>query len=85
MGSLRSFLILTAGIAVGGALVIAHRISEETGTSMTEAFSEVPAEAQRIFDDVKQRAEEAVSRARGAYEQKQVEMEAYLHGGGPAE
>ena len=85
MGAFRSFLVLSAGVAIGGALVIAHRISEDSGTSMTEAFSEVPGEAQRIFDDVKQRAEEAVGRARQAYEQKQVEMEAYLHGGGPVE
>ena len=85
MAAFRSFLILAAGAAIGGALVIAHRISEESGTSMTEALSEVPGEAQRIYEDVKQRAEEAVNRARQTYEQKQVEMEAYLHGGGPAE
>ena len=85
MAAFRSFLILAAGAAIGGALVIAHRISEESGTSMTEALSEVPGEAQRIFDDVKQKAEEAVGRARQTYEQKQVEMEAYLHGDGPAE
>ena len=85
MGGFRSFLILAAGAAVGGALVIAHRISEESGKTMTEAFSEVPAEAQRIFTDVKGRAEEAVNRGRQVYDQKQAEMDAYLHGGGPAE
>ena len=85
MGGFRSFLVLAAGVAVGGALVIAHRISEESGKTMTEAFSEVPAEAQRIFTDIKGRAEEAVNRGRQAYDEKQAEMEAYLHGGGPAE
>jgi hypothetical protein len=85
MGAFRSCLVLAVGVAIGGALVIAHRISEESGASLTEAFSEVPGEARRIFDDVKQRAEEAVGRARRAYEQKQVEMETYLHGGSPAE
>jgi hypothetical protein len=85
MGGFRSFLILATGVAVGGALVIAHRISEENGMTMTEAFSEVPAEAQRIFTDVKGRAEEAVNKGRQAYDQKQAEMDAYLHGGGPAE
>lgn len=85
MGAFRSLLILTAGVAAGGALVIAHRVSEETGKSMTEAFAEVPGEAQRIFADLRGKADEAVSRAQQVYEQKQVEMEAYLHGGAPAE
>ena len=76
MGCLRSFLVLATGVALGGALVIAHRISEETGKSMTEAFAEVPGEAQRIFVDVKGRADEAVG---------QAQMDAFLHGGGPAE
>ena len=85
MGCLRSFLVLATGVALGGALVIAHRISEETGKSMTEAFAEVPGEAQRIFVDVKGRADEAVGQARHMYEQKQAQMDAFLHGGGPAE
>jgi hypothetical protein len=85
MGAFRSFVILATGVAIGGALVIAHRISEDSGKSMTEAFAEVPDEAQRLFTDMKARAEESVTRARQAYEQKQAEMEAYLHGGGPAE
>jgi hypothetical protein len=85
MGTFRSLLVLATGVAIGGALVIAHKISEETGKSMTEAFAEVPGEGQRIFTDVRGRAEEAVSRARQAYEQKQAQMDEYLHGGGPAE
>jgi hypothetical protein len=85
MGSFRSLLVLAAGVGIGGALVIAHKISEETGKSMTEAFAEVPGEAQRIFADVKGRAEEAVGQARHTYEEKQAQMDAYLHGGGQAE
>jgi hypothetical protein len=51
---------------------------------LTESFGDVPAEAQRIFGDVKSRANDAVSKARQTYEGKQAEMDAYLHGGGPA-
>ena len=85
MGGLRSFLILITGVAIGGALVIAHRVSQETGKSLPEAFTEVPGEAQRIYEDLRARAEEAVDRARHAYDQKQAEMDEYLSGGGPAE
>jgi hypothetical protein len=84
MGGFRTIAILAAGAAVGGALMIAHRVSEDTGKTLTESFSDVPAEAQRIFGDVKSRANDAVSKARQTYEGKQAEMDAYLHGGGPA-
>ena len=83
MGGFRSFLILTAGVAIGGALVIAHRVSEETGKTVTESFADVPGEAQRIYADVKVRAEGAVGKARQAYEDKQSEIDSYLHGSGP--
>jgi hypothetical protein len=85
MGSFRSFLILAGGVAIGGALVIAHRVSEETGKTMTESFAEVPNEAQRIYVDVRGRVEEAMTRGRQAYGEKQAEMDAYLHARGPAE
>jgi hypothetical protein len=77
MGGFRTIAILAAGAAVGGALMIAHRVSEDTGKTLTESFGDVPAEAQRIFGDVKSRANDAVSKARQTYEGN-------LHGGGPA-
>jgi hypothetical protein len=85
MGGFRSFVILAAGIAIGGALVIAHRVSEETGKGISESFADVPAEVSRIISDVRARTGQAAAVARDAYEQKQAEMEAYLHGGGAAE
>jgi hypothetical protein len=84
MGGFRSFLILATGVAIGGALVIAHRISQDSGKSLPEAFVDVPSEAQRIFDDLRVRATEAMDRAREAYDQKQTELDAHLSGG-PAE
>ena len=75
MAGIRSFLILATGVAIGGALAIAHRVSEDTGKGISESFAEVPGEAQRIFADVKQRAEDAMARGREAYDQKQAEMD----------
>jgi hypothetical protein len=85
MGGLRSFLILVAGVAIGGAFVIAHRVSQETGKGLPEAFGEVPQEVVKIYEDLRARAEEAVDRGREAYEQKQTEMDTFLSGGGQAE
>jgi hypothetical protein len=74
MGTLRSLFVLAAGAAIGGAALIAYRISQETGKPFQEAFSDVPAEAQRLFADVKSRATEAIDRGRGMYLEKQEEM-----------
>ena len=85
MGAVRSFLILATGVALGGALMIAHRVSEETGKSVTDSFADVPGEAQRIYTDLRARAGEAAGRARDVYDQKQTEIDTFLHGAGPAE
>jgi hypothetical protein len=75
MGTFKSLLVLVAGAAIGGATLIAYRISQETGKPLQEAFSDVPGEAQRIFADVKSRATEAVDRGREMYVDKQQETE----------
>jgi hypothetical protein len=71
MGAFRSLLILGAGVVIGGASLIAYRISQETGKPLQEALLEVPAEAGRMFADVRSRAAEAVERGREIYEQRQ--------------
>lgn len=78
MGTFRSLVVLAAGAAIGGALLIAYRIAQETGKPLQEAFSDVPAEAQRIFTDIKNRAAEAVERGREMYVEKQQEIEERL-------
>lgn len=78
MGSLRSLFIFAAGAAIGGAALIAYRISQETGKPLQDAFSDVPAEAQRLFADVKSRATEALERGRGMYLEQQEEMQGHL-------
>ena len=74
MGSFRSLFILAAGAALGGAALIAYRISQETGKPLQEAFSDVPAEAQRLFSDMRSRATEAIDKGRDMYFEKQEEM-----------
>ncbi len=78
MGMIRSSVLLLAGAAAGGALLIAHRVSQETGKGLTESFADVPAEAQRLFGDVRGRLDEAVARGREAYHEKQSDMEEHL-------
>ena len=71
MGTFRSLLILGAGVVIGGVALIAYRISQETGKPLQDALLEVPAEAGRMFADVRTRAAEAVERGREIYEQRQ--------------
>jgi hypothetical protein len=71
MGAFRSVLILGVGVVIGGAALIAYRISQETGKPLQDALLEVPAEAGRIFTDIRTRAAVAVERGREMYEQRQ--------------
>ncbi len=71
MGTFRSLLILGTGVVIGGAVLIAYRISQETGKPLQDALLDVPAEAGRMFADVRERATEAVDRGREMYEQRQ--------------
>ena len=81
MGFVRSTLALLAGVAVGGSLLLAYRVSQETGKSLPEAFSDVPEEAKRLFEDLRVRATDSVNTGRAAYREKQVEIEGRLSGG----
>jgi hypothetical protein len=72
MGTFRSLLILGAGVIIGGAALIAYRISQETGKPLQDALLDVPAEAGRMFTDVRNRAAEAIERGREMYEQRQT-------------
>jgi hypothetical protein len=71
MGTFRSLVILGAGVVIGGAALIAYRISQDTGKPLQDALMEVPAEAGRMFADMRTRAAEAVERGREIYEQRQ--------------
>jgi hypothetical protein len=78
MGACRSLVVLAAGAAMGGALLLAYRVSQETGKSLPEALTHVPSEAQRLFADLRGRAHQAMDRGREAYHQKQTDIEEHL-------
>jgi hypothetical protein len=80
MGLIRSSILLVAGAALGGGLLLAHRVSQETGKSLSESFAEVPSEAQKLFEELRARADGAVSRGRDAYQEKQAEMQEHMRG-----
>jgi hypothetical protein len=80
MGLIRSSILVAAGAALGGGLLLAHRVSQETGKSITESFADVPSEAQKLFEDLRTRADDAMARGREAYQQKQADMEEHLRG-----
>lgn len=85
MGTFRSLFILAAGAAIGGAALIAYRISQETGKPFQEAISDVPGEAQRLFTDLKSRATDAVGRGREMYLDKQDAIDEQLAEEAPAQ
>jgi uncharacterized MAPEG superfamily protein len=85
MGVCRSLLVLTVGAAIGGAVFLAYRVSQESGKSFMEAWADVPGEAERLFSDVRGRAEEALQRGREAYDSKQAEIVDHLQGAAQAE
>jgi hypothetical protein len=79
MGKLSTgFLGVIAG-AAGAAGYLAYRISKETGKSFTEALAEVPAEAERYWEELRARGSEAVEAGRDAARAKQSEIEDQLN------
>ena len=80
MGKFVVGLTVLAGAALGTAAALAYRISQETGKSFTEALNEVPAEAERYWEEFRQRGMEAISAGREAAQQKQSDIEQQLRG-----
>ena len=80
MGMVRSLAILTVGAALGGVALLAYRISQETGKPIQEALADVPAEVQRLYGELKVKADEALEKGRSLYEEKQQELADQLKG-----
>jgi hypothetical protein len=78
MGRLATSIGLVAGAAAGAAAILAYRISQESGKSFVEALSEVPAEAERYWEEIRARGTEAVEAGREAAREKQAEIEHQL-------
>ncbi|MCX8032842.1 MAG: hypothetical protein N3B14_05580 [Thermoleophilia bacterium] len=79
MGAFRTLLLLTAGAAVGGAVLIAYRVSQETGKPLLEAFADVPAEGKKVLCGLADRARDAFEYGRQMYQQKQEELQDQLN------
>jgi hypothetical protein len=76
-----------AGVVLGtffvgvlaGVLLLAYRVSQETEKSLPESFADVPAEAKKVYLEVRTRTTEAVKQARGSMaeeDQAAVEIDA---------
>ena len=78
----KSGLLFTTfvGTVVGGAAVLAYRISRETGKTLSEAAAEVPAEAMRYWEDIRARGLDAFEAGRSAARRKEEEIQQHLGG-----
>ena len=50
------------GGVLAGVFLLAYRVSRETQKSLPESFADVPAEAKKVYVDVKAKAADAVKR-----------------------
>ena len=61
---------------LAGVVLLAYRSSQETQKSLPESFADVPAEAKKVYVEVRTRATEAVKQARGSMtEEEQAAVE----------
>ena len=64
MGFGKAVLAAFIGGVLAGVFILAYRVSQRTEKSLTESFADVPAEAQRVYVDVKAKATDAVKHVR---------------------
>jgi hypothetical protein len=60
------------GALLAIAFVLAWRSSQETGKSIPASLTDVPAEAQKVYSDVKTRATDAVNTGKETYQKTQT-------------
>lgn len=77
-GSVRSGFVFLGLAAAGAAVALTYKISRDTGKSLVESASDVPAEATRYVNDLKVRATQAVEAGRAAAHKKQEEIDQRL-------
>ena len=61
----KAVLAAFVGGVLAGVFMLAYRVSQETQKSLPESFADVPAEAKRVYVDVKAKATDAVKRVHG--------------------
>ena len=57
---------------LAGVFLLAYRSSQETQKSLPESFADVPAEAKKVYVEVRTRATEAVKQARASMTEGEV-------------
>jgi hypothetical protein len=60
----KAVLAAFIGGVLAGVFLLAYRVSKETQKSLPESFVDVPAEAKRVYVDIKTKATDAVKRVR---------------------
>ncbi len=60
----KAVLAAFIGGVLAGVFLLAYRVSQETQKSLPESFADVPAEAKRVYGDVRAKATDAVKRVR---------------------
>lgn len=80
MGRFGFLLTTFVGVVIGGAAALTYKVSRETGKTLTESFSEVPAEAMRYWEDVRARGLDAFEAGRTAARKKEDEIQQHLGG-----
>jgi hypothetical protein len=85
----KAVLAAFIGGVLAGVFLLAYRVSQETQKSLPESFADVPAEAKRVYVDVKSKATDAVKKVREHGTGGETELgdwpEAGYVAGGPAE
>lgn len=85
----KAVLAAFIGGVLAGVFLLAYRVSQETQKSLPESFADVPAEAKRVYVDVKSKATDAVKKVREHGPEAEADMgdwpEAGYVAGGPAE
>jgi hypothetical protein len=60
----KAVLAAFIGGVLAGIFLLAYRVSQETQKSIPESLADVPAEAKKVYVDVKAKATDAVKRVR---------------------
>jgi hypothetical protein len=85
----KAVLAAFIGGVLAGVFLLAYRVSQETQKSLPESFADVPAEAKRVYVDVKSKATDAIKHVREKGAEVEGEMgdwpDAGYVAGGPAE
>ena len=70
----KSVLAAFIGGVLAGVFLLAYRVSRETQKNLPESLADVPAEAKRVYVDVRAKAADAVKRVHGGAGEPEAEM-----------